>query len=49
MRALAADGLGLLVATHDLDWAAAVADRALALRDGVAISGAPAQILEAAR
>jgi ABC-type multidrug transport system fused ATPase/permease subunit len=47
VRALAADGLGLLVATHDLDWAAAVADRALALRDGVAICGAPEQIIGA--
>ncbi|MDO8188917.1 ATP-binding cassette domain-containing protein, partial [Conexibacter sp. CPCC 205706] len=46
VRSLAADGLGLLVATHDLDWAAAVADRALALRDGVAICGAPGEILE---
>ena len=47
VRALAADGLGLLVATHDLGWAAAIADRALALRDGVAISGAPAEIIGA--
>lgn len=47
VRSLAADGLGLLVATHDLAWAAAVADRALALRDGVAISGAPAEIIGA--
>ncbi len=49
VRSLAADGLGLLVATHDLGWAAAVADRAVALRDGVAIGGAPAEILAGTR
>jgi ABC-type cobalamin/Fe3+-siderophores transport system ATPase subunit len=45
---LARDGLAVLVATHDLGFAAAIADRAIALRDGRAIAGAPDEILGAA-
>jgi ABC-type cobalamin/Fe3+-siderophores transport system ATPase subunit len=47
LKRLAADGLGVLAVTHDLTFAAAVADRAVALRDGAAVTGAPAEILEA--
>jgi len=49
VRALARDGLGVVVATHDLAFAADVADRVVALRDGTAVSGAPAELLAAAR
>ncbi|ADB49603.1 ABC transporter ATP-binding protein [Conexibacter woesei] len=45
---LAHDGLGVVVATHDLVLAARIADRAVALRDGRAVEGAPAEILAAA-
>ncbi|HST39770.1 MAG TPA: ABC transporter ATP-binding protein [Conexibacter sp.] len=47
LRGLAADGLGVLAATHDLGFAAAVADRAIALRDGRAVTGTPEEILGA--
>jgi ABC-type cobalamin/Fe3+-siderophores transport system ATPase subunit len=47
LTALAAAGLGVLAATHDRAFATAVADRAIALRDGVAHSGTPAAILGA--
>jgi len=49
VRSLAGAGLGVVVATHDLAFAADVADRAVALRDGTAVSGAPAELLAAAR
>jgi ABC-type cobalamin/Fe3+-siderophores transport system ATPase subunit len=39
------DGLGILLATHDLAFAAAVADAAVALRDGRAVAGEPAALL----
>lgn len=45
---LAHDGLGIVVATHDLAFAARIADRAVALRDGHAVEGPPAEILAAA-
>jgi ABC-type multidrug transport system fused ATPase/permease subunit len=45
LRALARDGLGVVVATHDLAFAADVADRVVALRDGTAIVGTPADLL----
>jgi ABC-type multidrug transport system fused ATPase/permease subunit len=48
LRALARDGLGVVVATHDLAFAAAVADAAIAVRDGTAVEGAPAELLGAA-
>jgi ABC-type cobalamin/Fe3+-siderophores transport system ATPase subunit len=41
-------GLGILVATHDLPFAAAVADRAVALREGRAVEGVPADVFAAA-
>jgi len=40
--------LGILLATHDLGFAAEVADRAVALRDGRAVEGEPAALLAAA-
>jgi ABC-type multidrug transport system fused ATPase/permease subunit len=46
---LAREGLGIVVATHDLAFAARVADHALALAEGVAIQGPPSEILDAAR
>ncbi len=45
---LARDGLGIVVATHDLAFAADVADRVVALRDGTALVGAPGDLLDAA-
>jgi ABC-type cobalamin/Fe3+-siderophores transport system ATPase subunit len=48
VRALADAGLGVVVATHDLAFAADVADRVVALRDGTAVSGAPAEMLATA-
>ena len=47
LKALARDGLGVVVATHDLAFAAHVADRAVALRDGTAIVGTPAELISA--
>ncbi len=47
LRALARDGLGVVVATHDLPFAAELADRVVALRDGTAVAGAPAELLAA--
>jgi ABC-type cobalamin/Fe3+-siderophores transport system ATPase subunit len=40
--------LGILLATHDLAFAAAVADRAVALRDGAAVEGEPDAVLSEA-
>jgi ABC-type cobalamin/Fe3+-siderophores transport system ATPase subunit len=48
LRTLAADGLGIVVATHDLPFAADVAHRVVALRDGTAVVGAPQELLAAA-
>jgi len=48
LTTLARDGLGVVVATHDLAFAAEVADQVVALRDGSAIAGAPAELLAAA-
>jgi len=48
LRDLADAGLGIVVATHDLSFAAEIADRVVALRDGTALSGAPAELLRAA-
>jgi ABC-type cobalamin/Fe3+-siderophores transport system ATPase subunit len=45
LRSLARDGLGVVVATHDLAFAAAVADAVVTLRDGTAASGSPAELL----
>ncbi|MFL5816460.1 MAG: ABC transporter ATP-binding protein [Conexibacter sp.] len=45
VRALAQAGLGVVVATHDLPFAAAVGDRVVALRDGAAVTGAPDDLL----
>jgi len=47
LRALAHDGLGVVVATHDLAFARELADRVVALRDGSAVTGAPAELLAA--
>ncbi|HEX7289881.1 MAG TPA: ABC transporter ATP-binding protein [Conexibacter sp.] len=48
LRTLARDGLGVVVATHDLPFAADVADRVVALRQGTAVVGAPAELLAVA-
>ena len=48
LTALAREGLGVVVATHDLPFAADVADRVVALRDGTAVAGTPADLLAAA-
>ena len=45
LRGLARDGLGVVVATHDRAFAADVADRVVALHDGTARAGAPAELL----
>jgi ABC-type multidrug transport system fused ATPase/permease subunit len=45
LTALAGAGLGVVVATHDLPFAASVADRVVALRDGSAMTGAPSELL----
>ena len=45
LRALAGAGLGVIVATHDLPFAAEIADRVVALRDGTAVAGAPERLL----
>ena len=45
LRALARAGLGVVVATHDLPFAAEISDRVVALRDGTASVGAPAALL----
>jgi ABC-type cobalamin/Fe3+-siderophores transport system ATPase subunit len=45
LRALAHAGLGIVVATHDLPFAAAVAQRVVALRESTAISGTPDDLL----
>ncbi len=45
LTALARAGLGIVVATHDLPFAAAIADRVVALRDGAAAVGSPAELL----
>jgi ABC-type multidrug transport system fused ATPase/permease subunit len=47
LTALAGAGLGVVVATHDLPFAASVADRVVALRDGTAVTGAPSELLAA--
>jgi len=48
LTSLARDGLCVVVATHDLSFAADVADRVVALRDGTAVAGAPQELLSAA-
>ena len=46
LRALAAEGRGLLFATHDVDFALACADRVAILADGVVVQdGKPADVL----
>jgi len=45
LTTLAREGLGVVLATHDLAFAANVADRVVALRDGSAIVGAPQELL----
>jgi ABC-type multidrug transport system fused ATPase/permease subunit len=47
LRTLADDGLGVVVATHDLPFAASVANRVVALREGTAVTGVPAELLAA--
>src|SRR5205085_4552919 len=42
LRALAAQGTAILVATHDAEFAAAVAERVILLADGRPIADAPA-------
>jgi len=44
LRSLAHAGLGIVVATHDLPFAAAVADHVVALRQGTAVVGSPADL-----
>jgi ABC-type polar amino acid transport system ATPase subunit len=47
LRRLAADGRGLLVATHDVDFARAFADRVVVLAEGVLVEeGVAAEVLE---
>jgi ABC-type polar amino acid transport system ATPase subunit len=43
LRRLAADGRGLLVATHDADFARAFADRVVVLAEGVLVEEGPAE------
>lgn len=45
LTTLARAGLGVVVATHDLPFAAALADRVVALHDGTAARGTPAGLL----
>jgi iron complex transport system ATP-binding protein len=46
LRALAADGVGVLVVVHDLTMAAAYCDRLVLLADGVVVaSGVPAEVV----
>lgn len=50
VRSLAAAGRGVLISTHDLDFARACADRVAVLRDGVvAETGRAAEVLETHR
>jgi len=49
MRGLAADGMTMLVATHEMSFAEDVADRVVFIDGGVVVeSGAPAEVLRAA-
>ncbi len=45
LTALAQAGLGVVVATHDLPFAAEIANRVVALRDGAAVVGTAAELL----
>jgi ABC-type cobalamin/Fe3+-siderophores transport system ATPase subunit len=45
LTALASAGLGVVVATHDLPFAESIAGRVVALLDGAALTGAPADLL----
>jgi ABC-type cobalamin/Fe3+-siderophores transport system ATPase subunit len=47
LRSLAHAGLGVIVATHDLPFASAVAEHVLLLRDGTAAAGTTADLLAA--
>ena len=47
LRSVAHAGLGVIVATHDLPFAAAVAEHVLLLRDGTAAAGSAADLLAA--
>jgi ABC-type cobalamin/Fe3+-siderophores transport system ATPase subunit len=47
LRELARAGLGIVVATHDLPFAAALAERVVALRSGTTVTGSPEQLLHA--
>ncbi len=47
LTTLAQAGLGVVVATHDLPFAAEIADRVVALRDGAAVVGSAAELLTA--
>jgi len=50
IRALAADGIGVLLSTHDPDHAFLCADRVAMLRDGALLAcGAPEQVMTAAQ
>jgi ABC-type cobalamin/Fe3+-siderophores transport system ATPase subunit len=49
LAALAGAGLGVIVATHDLAFAASIADRVVALRDGTAVAGSTADLVAAAQ
>jgi ABC-type polar amino acid transport system ATPase subunit len=50
LRALAAQGRGLLIATHDVDFARAAADRVIVLSEGVMVEeGGAADVLGAPR
>jgi ABC-type cobalamin/Fe3+-siderophores transport system ATPase subunit len=48
LTSLAASGLGIVLATHDLALATAIADDAVALREGTAQTGSPEALLGAA-
>ena len=49
LTALAHAGLGIVVATHDVAFAAALAERVVALREGTAVAGSSDQLLAAGR
>ncbi len=47
LRSLAQAGLGVIVATHDLPFAAAVAEHVILLRDGTAVAGSADDLIAA--
>jgi len=48
MRSLAADGMTMMVVTHEMGFARNVADRVVFMADGVVVEeGTPAQVIDA--